>query len=300
MSSLPFVTISLVNWNGLSHTRECVRHCLALDYPHFELVIVDNGSSDGSFEALTAEWGAHPRVSVLAAGSNLGFARANNVVLGRALRKGSDFIWLLNNDTKVNPNTLRALVDAALTHPRAGIFGSKILFWDRPDTIWYAGGMLEEHGHRASVHRGEGEIDAGQYQTEEEVEFITGCSLLIRAATVRDIHFISDQYFVYWEDVDWCTRARQAGWSCLYVPRSTLLHRVGASSGGIPELRRRYDTRNRLLYHWRFNKPAAIEAMLAVATFALESAKKGNSQAARPMVAGVCDFFLGRKGRLET
>jgi GT2 family glycosyltransferase len=299
MSTHPFVTISLVNWNGLSHTRECVRHCLELDYPNFEMVIVDNGSSDGSCEALSAELSGNPRITVLAAGRNLGFAGGNNLVLARALQRGSDFVWLLNNDTQVNPFTLRALVEAAQAHPRVGIFGSKILYWDRADTLWFAGGFIEKKGHRLGRHRGMDEIDRGQYDAEEEFDFITGCSLLIRAATVRDIHFMPERYFLYWEDVDWCTRARRAGWSCLYVPRSTLLHKVGTTAGRNPRLQRRYETRNRLLYHWQFNKRDALGAMAALAVETAQEAYHRNLGPVSASLAGACDFLLGRVGRLD-
>lgn len=299
MPSLPLVTIAIVNWNGLSHTRECVRHCLGLDYPNCELVIVDNGSRDGSLEALTAEWGTEPRITLLAAGRNLGFSGANNLVLARALRRGVDFVWLLNNDTKVNPTTLRALVEAAQDHPRAGILGSKILLWDHPDTLWFAGGSIDKNGFHLSLHRGLGEIDRGQYDNDEEVEFITGCSLLIRAATLRDIHLLSEEYFLYWEDVDWCKRARQAGWTCLYVPRSTLLHRVGASFENKADLQRRYEARNRLLYHWRFDKARVLEILWSIAHFSVRAALNGNPQPARAPLLGAWDFVRGRKGKMR-
>jgi GT2 family glycosyltransferase len=299
MDRPPHVGIILVNWNGLSDTLECVRSCLRLDGPRFRIVIVDNGSSDGSCQTLAASFAADPRITLLSARGNLGFAGGNNRGIAWALDAGADFVWLLNNDTIVNPTTLRALVDAASTHSRAGIFGSKIHFRDRPDTIWFAGGFIQARGHHYSRHRGMGEVDRGQYDRVEEMEFITGCSLLVRAATLRDIRRMTEDYFLYWEDVDWCTRARLAGWQCLYVPQSTLMHKVGATANRQPEMQRRYETRNRLLYQWRFNRPGAVEALAFLLAGTIRSYLGGDRHSFRAPLAGACDFLTGRTGRLE-
>ena len=299
MDNRPNVCIILVNWNGLSDTLECVRSCLGLEGCRFTIVIVDNGSSDGSCEALVAGLGVDPRIILLRAGANLGFAGGNNRGIAWALDAGDDFIWLLNNDTIVNPTTLRALVDAASVHPHAGIFGSKIHFRDQPDTIWFAGGFVQRHGHHGSHHRGQGEIDRGQYDRVEEVEYISGCSLLVRAATLRDIRFMSEDYFLYWEDVDWCTRARIAGWQCLYVPRSTLMHKVGAATSRQPDIQLRYETRNRLLYQWRFHKPGVVETLAVLSVEIMRSYLHGDYHFVRGPLAGVRDFLTGRTGRLD-
>jgi GT2 family glycosyltransferase len=295
----PRVSIILVNWNSGFDTLECARSCLALEGPAFEITIVDNHSSDDSWKTLTEALGANPRVSLLRASQNRGFAGGNNWGITRALKNGADFVWLLNNDTIVNPTTLSALVDAASAHPRAGILGSKIHFWSQPDTLWFAGGSVQDHGHHYSRHRGVGEIDRGQYDQVEEVEYITGCSMLVRAAILRHIHLLSEDYFLYWEDVDWCARARQAGWACLYVPQSTLLHKVGASTDRQPEIKLRYETRNRLSYQWHFNRPGASQAVLALLLEFMAYCLRGDPQAFRGQMAGLLDFLLGRKGRID-
>jgi GT2 family glycosyltransferase len=293
------VTIVLVNWNSSADTLECVRSCLAAEGPEFETTIVDNNSNDGSWETLAAALGSEPRVSLLRASQNLGFAGANNLGITRALETGADFVWLLNNDTIVNSTTLGALVDAARAHPRAGILGSKIHLWSRPDTLWFAGGSIQNHGHHYSLHRGENEIDRGQYDQVAEVEYITGCSMLVRCAALRDIHLMSEDYFLYWEDVDWCTRARLAGWSCLYVPQSTLLHKVGASTDRQPEIKLRYETRNRLRYQWRFNRPGTMEAMAAVLLDFGYHCLRRDPYGYRGQMKGLRDFLLGRTGKIE-
>lgn len=293
------VSIILVNWNSGLDTLECARSCLALEGPSFEIAIVDNNSHDGSWTMLAETLGAEPRVSLLRATRNLGFAGANNWAITRALKAGFDFVWLLNNDTIVNSTTLSALVGAASAHPRAGILGSKIHFWDRPGTLWFAGGSVQDHGHHYSRHRGLGEIDRGQYDQVEEVEYITGCSMLVRAAVLREIQLMSEDYFLYWEDVDWSRRAHLAGWSCLYVPESTLLHKVGASTDRQPEIKLRYETRNRLRYQWLFNRPGAMQAVAALLQEFRDYCVRGDPQAFRGQMAGLRDFLLGRKGRID-
>jgi hypothetical protein len=144
-----------------------------------------------------------------------------------------------------------------------------------------------------------GEIDRGQYDQVAEVEYITGCSMLVRSATLRDIHLMSEDYFLYWEDVDWCTRARLAGWSCLYVPESTLLHKVGASTDRQPEIKLRYETRNRLRYQWRFNRPGAMQAVVALLLEFRAYCLRGDPYAFRGQMAGLRDFLLGHKGRID-
>jgi GT2 family glycosyltransferase len=299
MNRRPIVSIAVVNWNGLSDTLDCVRSCLKMEGPPFEIVVVDNGSSDGSAAALTAALGSNPAITLLLSKQNLGYAGANNLAITRALAAGTDFVWLLNNDTIVNPNTLQALVDGAATHPRAGILGSKILYFDRPNTIWFAGGCIQKHGHHYCVHRGCKEIDRGQYDQIEEVDYVTGCSLLVRAATLREIHLMPEGYFMYWEDADWCTRAWLAGWSCLYIPQSTLLHKVNSSTNGQPDTRMRYEIRNRLRYLWHFDKPGAIEALLCLPVASLQLIQRGNHKAAKIPLAGGLDFLLGRSGKLK-
>jgi GT2 family glycosyltransferase len=300
MNHRPLVSIVLVNWKGLSDTLDCVRSCLTMQGPPFEIVIVDNDSQDGSAEALTAALGSNPAVTLLLSKQNLGYAGANNLAITRALDSGTDFVWLLNNDTIVNPKTLQSLVDAAAAHPRAGMLGSKILYFDHPNTIWFAGASIQKHGNRYTVHRGFKEIDRGQYDQIEEVEYVTGCSLLVRAATLRDIHLMPDEYFMYWEDVEWCTRARLAGWSCLYVPQSTLLHKVNSSTRGQSGLRMRYETRNRLHYLWRFDKLSTLESMLCLPFSAMRSIAQKDWRSAYFPLLGVFDFLRRRTGRLPS
>lgn len=296
MDTHPLVSIILVNWNGLDVTLECVRSCLALDYPRFGIVIIDNGSVDGSVAAIRDTFAEEPRVHLIEAGMNLGFAEGNNLGMRYASEAGAGFIWLLNNDTEVDPRALTALIDAAETHPDAGMFGSKIFLFDQPETIWFAGAGIDPiDGH--SFHIGEGEVDTGQYDEIRQTEYITGCSVLARSAVADQIGGMSDDFFLYWEEVDWCARAVEAGWKLLYVPESRVWHKVSSSFSGNHQLQLRYEMRNRLLFHKRHRRERVGRVLRRGIARVLYYAVRGRLREVRGIVRGIGDYLVGRFGR---
>jgi len=128
----PLVFIIVLNWNGKDDTLECLGSLQQLDYPNFETVVVDNGSTDGSEDVIRS---AFPSVNFIQTGRNLGYAGGNNVGIKHALSHGADYVWLLNNDTTVDPNALTALVETAQADPKIAVVGSKIFYYDQPDVI---------------------------------------------------------------------------------------------------------------------------------------------------------------------
>src|SRR5262249_4616411 len=132
-----------LNWNQPEHTLACLRSLAELDYPEVAVTVVDNGSTDGSPALIRARF---PDVTLIENGRNLGFAAGNNVAIGPAVRAGSDYVMLLNNDTEVAPDMLRALIAVAERDPAIGIVGPKILYYDQPDLIWSAGGTVDAYG----------------------------------------------------------------------------------------------------------------------------------------------------------
>src|SRR5436309_4726879 len=144
----PKVHIIILNWNGRADTLECLASVQRINFPDFETVVVDNGSTDGSEEAIRA---AFPDITFIQTGENLGFAEGNNVGIRHAIECGADYVFVLNNDTTVDPNILAALVAEAEKNPNAAILGPKIYFYDRSDVINSAGGSINyetlERGH---------------------------------------------------------------------------------------------------------------------------------------------------------
>ncbi|MDP2182317.1 MAG: glycosyltransferase family 2 protein [Actinomycetota bacterium] len=297
MDTRSLVSIILVNWNGLDVTLECVRSCLALDYPRFHIVIVDNGSAADSVSALRDAFAQEPCVHLIEVGRNLGFAEGNNLGMRYAREADAGFVWLLNNDTEVDPGALSALIEAAEAHPEAGLLGSKIYFFDRPTTIWFAGAGIDPiDGH--SYHIGEGEVDCGQFDAVRETEYITGCSILARTEVIDQIGGMSDDFFLYWEEVDWCARAAEAGWKLLYVPGSRVWHKVSSSFSGNRQLQLRYEMRNRLLFHKRHRRDRLGRVMRHGVARVAYYAVRGHFGEVRGIGGGIIDFLRGRFGRI--
>jgi GT2 family glycosyltransferase len=230
---MPSVHIVLLNWNDTADTLECLRSLRKLRHSDFQIVVVDNGSSEPCTAAVAAEF---PEVRVIESGENLGFAGGCNVGIRAALDAGARYVWLLNNDTVVHPDALSALIETARSRRRCGIAGSKILFFDRPTTIDHAGGTLNlRRGH--AWHIGCGEIDGGQHDSDRPAAFVTGCSLLADTKMIREIGPLDPDYFAYWEDVDFCTRAQRAGWEVVYSAGSRVWHKGGTVARPSPLVR---------------------------------------------------------------
>ena len=223
------VAIIVLNWNGKSLTLECLDSLQVLDYPSAEIMVVDNASTDGSVEAIRERYGDN--ITVIANESNLGFSQGNNVGIERALRDGADFILLLNNDTVVDPQLVTHLVDPLIAEPKIGISGPKIYYYDPPDQIWFAGGEVFL-GRGITRHVGIRETDTGQFDRRADTDYITGCALMAGRAVFEKVGLLDPSYRAYFEDTDFCMRARRAGFRIVYVPEGKVWHKVSASTGG--------------------------------------------------------------------
>lgn len=289
------VFIIVLNWNGWQDTAACIESCRRLTYPGARIIVVDNGSTDGSETILRERF---PNVEVIQAGGNLGFAGGNNVGIRRALTEGADYVWLLNNDTVVEPAALSELVRVAESDDRIGIVGSKIVYYDDPHLLWYAGATLDPaHPHRPA-HRGLREEDRGQYDETAETGYVTGCSLLARRGMIERIGLLDDNLFLYFEDVDWSARARHAGWRLMYAPASVVRHKESASAGGAASPAVMYYTARNRLYFVQRNFPAKVVQALWYDLYehVLVNIKKGRFSAAVAAWRGIGDFFSGKGG----
>jgi GT2 family glycosyltransferase len=228
--STPLVGIVLLNWNGTDDTIECLDSLSRLSYANRFVIVVDNGSRQPCTAAVMER---RPDVEVMESGENLGFTGGSNIGIRRALDRGAGYVWLLNNDTLVEPDALTALVEAAEAHQRFGIVGSKIYFAGGERIIDHAGCAWDPSRCRTG-HIGLGEVDVGQYDELTSVDFVDGCSMLARKTVIEEIGLLDDRFFAYLEDLDWCTRARQAGWDIAYVPGSVIHHKGGSVAEPAP------------------------------------------------------------------
>lgn len=242
------VSVVVLNWNGVDDTLACLDSLTALTYPNFNVIVVDNGSTDDSLALLRPYKAPYP-LTLLETGANLGFAEGNNVGVRAALDAGAEFVFLLNNDTEVDPSLVGELVDAATAHPEDGVFSAKIFYHASPNVLWYAGAKwLADKQH--FQHVGIGEIDDGKtYEDIVETDYASGCALFIRADVIKIIGLMDPKFFLTYEETDWCYRARAAGFKCLFVPTAKLWHKVSASFGGVESpLQLYFYSRNILLW----------------------------------------------------
>lgn len=231
MSGEPQVHIVILNWNGWRDTLECLESLQGLDYPNFEVVVVDNASRDGS-EGKVRE--AFPAVKLIQSGANLGFAGGNNVGIRYALEQGADFIWLLNNDTVVEPDALTYLVERMAEDTHIGMCGSTLVYYHDRSKIQALAGATFNKWLGVSKHIGQ---NTSRYQmpTPESVErrlaYIVGASLLVSRRFVEEIGFLCEDYFLYYEEIDWVIRATDK-YTLAYAPKSVVYHKEGNSIGG--------------------------------------------------------------------
>jgi len=216
---IPLVSIIIVSYNSREYIERCLDSVQKILYPRFEVIVVDNASTDGSAEVIRRKYSF---VKLICLPKNIGFAAANN--LGFIMSKG-DFIFLLNPDTEVDPTCLRWLVDAMLRDQEIGVCGAKILLLDRRNIIQHAGGKYHPIG--ISIDRGVLEVDKGQYDKVEEVTFVCGAAMLIRRDLVFRIGLFDPTFFLYHEDVDFCIRSLLYGYKVIYVPNAIVYHKSG-------------------------------------------------------------------------
>jgi GT2 family glycosyltransferase len=226
MADLPLVAVIVVNWNGLADTESCLRSVLASDYPRLHVLVVDNGSEGDDVAALRRRFG--DRVEVVEAGRNLGYAGACNLGMTLALARGAEAVLLLNNDATVAPECIMELVKAASSLPDAAALCPKIYFSERPNIIQSTGGKVNMWLGR-SRQVGRGEVDRGQWDRLQERDYADGACMLITKRALTAVGPLDEEYFAYWEETDWCFRARELGFRCYYVPTARAWHR-GSSS----------------------------------------------------------------------
>jgi GT2 family glycosyltransferase len=217
----PKVCVLILNRDRRDDTLACLRSLLPSPYPNLDVVLLDNASSDGTAAAVRA---AYPdTVTVIETGGNLGYAGGNNVGIEWAQRQHADYVLLLNEDTIVDPAFLGRLVAAAEQRPGVGFLGPLVYHHNEPQVIQSAGGIITPGWHTA--HRGQNQPDTGQYTTPMEADWVSGCAIFMRMRVVDQIGMLDPAFFIYSEEVDWCVRARRAGFAGLVVPAARIWHK---------------------------------------------------------------------------
>ena len=324
----PKVAILILNWNGWKDTIECLESVFRITYPNYQVIVIDNGSTDGSIERIKAwaegkqevltpepshplyyfshppvkkpipyieynrkeaEGGGNPELEKslminwlnskahlqnnhtnssinpttqyplisIQTGANLGFAGGNNVGIRYALKRGFDYVLLLNNDTVVDKNFIEPLVKVFQTETKVAAVGSKVYYYDRPNVINFAGGKINLWKGTAP-HIGINQIDDGQFNQIKKVDYVIGCALMASREAFEKIGLLDEKYFIYTEEVDWCFNACKLGYKVLFVPQSKIWHKISASAGILSDFSIYHFTKNKIyflkkngkFYHW--------------------------------------------------
>jgi len=294
----PRVIIVVLSWNQKCDTLECLKSLSKLDYPNRRVIVVDQDSADGTHGAIKTYF---PEVLVIRNAENVGFAEGNNIGIRHALTDGPEYIVLLNNDTTVEHDFLRVLIDAARNNPDFDVFGPKIVFESDPAIIWSAGSYVDWR-QGICIQRGLREVDRGQYDNYEEVNALTACAMMISRKALDTVGLLDSRYFIYYEETDWCARATSAGFRLLYVPATVVRHKVSAAMGVASPGTVFYFVRNNLLFITKNTRGLLRLRLLGKSLFGTARATcsalvKGNRKDALARVGGVAAFFCGSYGK---
>ena len=293
----PKVTIVILTWNNYEDTKECLESLGKITYPNYEIIVVDNGSTDGSIDKLEKEFSW---VKFVKNESNKGYTGGNNIGIKYALKKGSDYILILNNDTVVGKDFLEPLLETAQSDPDIGIVGGKITCYDDPsriESVW------NDHGWGVgAIKIGEGEIDLGQYNKERQVQGINGAMMLIKASVFLTVGFFDESYFLYVDETEFCYRVKNK-FKIVYEPRSVVLHKGSKSSGRESPVSLYYSRRNILRFMTTYSS-SKFELWFALGRYLFTTLHKffiysfkGETQKAQAVVKAYLDYIRGKSGR---
>ncbi len=288
--------IVILNYKGLDHTLDCLKSIRSLNKNNYgmEIIVVDNNSLDNSCKALSKLKDIH----LIENPANLGYSGGNNAGIRYALKRNADSVLILNNDTTVDQNLIINLVGDLKS---ADIISPKIYFsagfefhknryrsTDPGKVIWYAGGTIDWE-NIIGKHIGVDEVDNSQFENGREIDFATGACMLVKREVFGKIGLFDEKYFLYLEDLDFCIRAKKAGFKIIYSPKAIIWHKNAQSAQGSgSNLQDYFITRNRLLFAFKF---ARLRTKLAVFKQALTQLKNPVKRRA------FLDFITARFGK---
>jgi len=252
MAYPPRVFTIILNYRDTDDTLRCVSSLRESSYRWQSVVVIDNGSDS---ESATALVDGLPATTLILSADNLGYAGGNNLGIRHALNRGADYVWILNPDTEVQPETLERMVQTMTRYPEIGIAGARVLNGrNGGQTIWFNGGRIDWSTGARTSH-----MDSGQRDSEvpgdriHDVDYVTGASMLVRREVFDDVGLLPERYFLYFEETDFNVRAHRRGWRLVVDPRARLLH-YQRSWGNVPGPQYiYYITRNQLLFASTFS-----------------------------------------------
>ena len=291
------ISIISVNYNGIALTTAMIDSLQQYVTTPLEIIVVDNGSARDEATPLRERY---PDITVIRSEENLGFAGGNNLGIAAAT---SDCLLLLNNDTEVTDDTLHYLCDTLDADPTIGAVCPKIRFWAPPQAIQFAGYTPLSHITLRNGLIGFGQPDDGSFDTLRETPYAHGAAMMVRRTAIEKAGLMPELYFLYYEELDWSERIREAGYRIVYDPRATVFHKESATTGQQSPLRSYYLTRNRLLFARR-NRHGATRMLsilyqlgVALPKSVAEALLHRRGDLARAALRGARDFVRHKTGK---
>lgn len=293
----PRISVITVNFNGLELTAAMIESLARHVSTPLEIIVVDNGSTRDEAALLRKRY---PGIVALRSPENLGFAGGNNLGIRAAT---GDCLLLLNNDTEVADDTLHHLADTLAADPSIGAVCPKIRFWEPPQAIQFAGYTPLTRITLRNALIGFGEPDDGSHDTPRETPYAHGAAMLVRREAIEKAGEMPEEYFLYYEELDWSERIREAGYRIVYDPRATVFHKESATTGRESPLRSYYLTRNRLLFARR-NRRGAAQSLSVLYQLGIALPKSvaaalvhGRRDLAAAALRGARDFLRRKTGK---
>lgn len=291
----------IANWNGGEDNLECISSLLGAGIAPERIVFVDNGSTDGSREAVAARF---PGILRIENPDNRGFGEASNQGAQLALSRGAQAVFFVNNDLVVEPGIVEGLCSRLDANPRCGIVGPRVLYKDDPALVWCAGGMLTWRQNLSTL-LGHQHADGPRWQVEGPVDYVPGCALLARSVLLREIGMFDSAYFAYMEDVDLCLRARRAGWAVLLAGELSVRHGTSRATGGGYNPRRKWMMGVNSI--WFLRQHAGLRQwarflafdVLTIPFLLVAGLFQGRAKAVLAKAVGIWDGLRGKRVRAE-
>ena len=278
----------VVNWRQAEATLACLESLERAGADLSHVVVIDNESRDDLFILAGA---TYPQTKVLTQTENLGFARAVNIGAKYAIERGATAVLLLNNDAVLLPDAMQHFARALARDSRLGVLTAKVFLTEAPDRLWAVGGRFT--GRRVD-NVGAGEKDVGTYD-DTRLDFVYGCAMLVRADVFRELGGLDERFFLYYEDIDFCLRARDAGWEVRMAPDAHALHEGSKSTRGEPRVKVYHHARSRMLFfrrHLRGQRLVfAVSELMFIARHVATHLIRGEGQNAIAYVRGTLDAW---------
>ena len=291
------ISVITVNYNGLELTAAMIGSLRRHVTTPLEIVVVDNGSARDEAALLRERF---PDATVIRSDENRGFAGGNNLGIRAAT---GDFLLLLNNDTEVTDDTLHLLAETLDADPGIGAVCPKIRFWTPPQAVQFAGYTPLTRITLRNALIGFGEPDDGRFDTPHDTPYAHGAAMMVRREAVEKAGPMPEEYFLYYEELDWSERLREAGYRIAYDPRATVFHKESATTGQQSPLRSYYLTRNRLLFARR-NRRGVVRTLSVLYQLGVALPKSvaaalahGRRDLAAAVLRGARDFLRHKTGK---